>query len=96
MLTALLYFTVARELKRKNKLPKQPKMKGTSFYSIIEDFKTQTEENNGINLSVVSGTPHYEGSYSRVIGGARTRERNRYSCRKREWITFSEFMKKKI
>lgn len=95
---------VAKELKRKNKLPQQAKMKGKSFYSIVEDFKSPTsagkrqpEESNSINsLAMIFGTPHYEGLYSKVIGGARTVKRDRYSCRESEGITFTEFMKEKV
>lgn len=97
-----MYITVAKELKRKNRLPKQPEMKGKSFYSIIEDFKTQTseggeqsEERTSIN-ELISGTPQYEGSYSQVTGSSMSLKRNRYSGRKGKLITFTEFMKKNL
>lgn len=77
-------------------------MKGKSFYSIIEDFKTQTskggEQSEGrtsVN-DLVSGTPQYEGSYSQVTGGSMSFKRNTYSGRKDKLMTFTEFMRKKL
>lgn len=103
MLTVYLFFTVGRKLKTRNQLPKRTKMKGKSFYSIIQDFKIHASEGekksegntSTNNLAMISGTLGYEGSYSKVTENSRTVEK-RYSSRKSELIPFTEFLKKKV
>lgn len=98
---------VSKPMKKRNELPRQPKMPGKSFYSIIEDYKVktsagkeQTEENAFTNnLARISGPPQYEGSYTRISGGDTTMRRSSYpkkgKLKKGKLMTFTEFMKKK-
>lgn len=94
---------VPKSLKTRNKLPRQPKMPGKSFYSIIEDYKLktsvgkeQTEKNAPTNdLARISGPPQYEGSYTRISGGGDTARRQSSYRKKDKLMTFTEFMQKK-
>ncbi|XP_042876314.1 uncharacterized protein LOC122255981 [Penaeus japonicus] len=89
----------AKSLRPKNKLPKNPKMKGSSFTSIISDYETQLgkikmEKREQPLLETVSlkccdvaeiteGTPKYVGHYSSVSSESIPRPRQRGKAKAR-------------
>ncbi|XP_045139250.1 uncharacterized protein LOC123520752 [Portunus trituberculatus] len=94
---------VPKYVKKKNKPPRQSKMPGKSFYSIIEDYELKTspgkeqneKKDSTNNLARISGPPQYEGSYTRIRGKDTTRRRRASHSKKAKLMTFTEFMQKK-